>query len=261
MAGYPRPGVLANSNGFSVAGPLALPGGVVYGQDAPVIREFLAAVSLNGGDAVVLAPSLASLGYFVTKTSVIDNLVPIGIVTGARVGAVAASAASQPVWVVVQGPAWGNAGVSTIAAGNLVGLSSVAAGQLANNSNLGVAMKTYGATVSFAASVTSIGANAYLDVTVTQGAPYSSLDVPTAFIPNASLGQGIVIGEIWPAASNQWGIRLANVTSVAFASQASIQGTLVTAKVSQPTYGTILGTALGSVSASGLPLPVFVRPV
>src|SRR3990167_4394404 len=127
MPNYPEPGNLANANGLTFPGADALPGGVFYGRDGQVIREMLAAVSLNGGDAVILAPSLASVSpYFVTRTSVTDSPLRYGIVVGSRVGVSAASPASQPVWVAIEGPAWANAGAS-VSLGDLVGTTSLGA--------------------------------------------------------------------------------------------------------------------------------------
>lgn len=266
MPGYPSPGNLANANGLSFPGPAALPGGVVYGQDAPIVREFLAAVSLNGGDAVILAPSLASLGYFVTKAAQTpgagNNAQPIGVVTGARVGVSAASAASQPVWVVINGPAWVANQTSTIAAGNFIGLGSIA-GQVTSNANSGgIVTRQYGATVSFATSITSTGGGVYyIDVNVPIAAPYSSLDVPVAFTPNASLPADLGVAALWASSSLSFGIRMFGTNvSTTITSQASIPGVLTTTQVSQPLYGQILGTALTSASASGIGILAFVNP-
>lgn len=255
MPNYPEPGNLANANGLTFPGVAAFPGGVVYGRDGQVIREMLAAVSLEGGDAVILAPSLASVSpYFVTTTTSTDDPLRYGIVVGARVGVSAASAASQPVWVAIEGPAWALAAAS-VSLGDLVGTTSLGAGQ--SNRSFGAnraALARYAATVSFATSITSTGGGVYyIDVSVTQAAPFSSNDLPIAFTPNASLPANLHIGALWPDTSGTWGIRMvgANV-STTIASQASIPGVLTTALTSQPVAGAILGTVLTSTSVSGV---------
>ena len=256
MAGVPRPGALANPNGFSVAGPLALPGGVVFGQDAPIIREFLAAVSLNGGEAVVYAPSLASLGYFVTKSSLAaDQRLRVGIVTGARVGVSAASAASQPVWVVINGPAWGTAAVSTIAIGDLLTTASQTAGQIATASN-GFRLINFGATVSLATSWASFTTN---DIAMAVTGVLGT-DVPVAWNATASMPGGLITGGVWSLGGVSVAVRIANPTATAVASQASLPGTLTVARPNLPIPGTVLGVALTAPTVSAGAFQVFVDP-
>lgn len=262
MPNYPEPGNLANANGLSFPGVAAFPGGVVYGRDGQVIREMLAATStILGGDAVILAPSLASLSpYFVARTSVTDSPLRYGIVVGGRVGSAVVSAASLPVWVAIEGPAWANAGAS-VSIGDLVGTTSLVAGAVAksigaNNPTL----RSYAATVSFATSITSTGGGVYyIDVSVAQGAPFTSLDIPVNFIPTVSLTANLAVGAVWPDSSVTWGIRLIGVNvSTTIASQASIPGTLITALASQPVAGAILGAVLTSTSAVSIPTLIHV---
>ena len=253
MPNYPEPGNLANANGLTFPGVAALPGGVVFGRDGQVIREMLSATSLNGGDAVILAPSLASVSpYFVTRTSVSESPLRYGVVVGARVGTEAASAASRPVWVAIEGPAWARSDAS-VSLGDLLSTTSVGAiGALGksigrNRAILGV----YQATVSFAGSLTSAGGGTYYqDVNVAPASGYSSNDVPFAFIPNASLAVDLSILSVFPAGSVSAGIRIGTVGfSLPTASQVSIPGTLLTAITSQPVPGAILGVVLTSTSA------------
>ena len=257
MPNYPEPGNLANPNGVTFTGVAALPGGVVYGRDGQVIREMLAAVStLLYGDAVILAPSIGI--YHVTTTSITDDPLRYGVIVGGQVSGAAASAASVPVWVATDGVAWGLSGAS-VSAGQLVGTTSL--GRLgAVNRSTGAAgqrrLAAYGATVSFATSITSTGGGVYyIDVSVAQGAPFSSLDTPMAFIPAASMAANLAIGALWPDSSVTWGIRMIGVNvSTTIASQASIPGTLYTALAGGAVAGGVLGTVLASVSAVSIPV-------
>ena len=257
MPNYPEPGNLANPNGVTFTGVAALPGGVVYGRDGQVIREMLAAVStLLYGDAVILAPSIGI--YHVTTTSITDDPLRYGVIVGGQVSGAAASAASVPVWVATDGVAWGLSGAS-ISAGMIVGTTSLGrVGAVGQSTGLNGQRRlaAYGATVSFATSITSTGGGVYtIDVAVTQGAPFSSLDSPIAFVPAASLPENLGIAAVWASTSNAWGIRMfgANV-STTIASQASIPGTLFTARAGSAVAGGILGTVLASVSAVSVPV-------
>src|SRR3990167_7286965 len=99
MPNYPEPGNLANANGITFPGVAAFPGGIVLGRDGQVIREMLAATStILAGDAVALAPSLASVSpYFVQRRADTDDPLRYGIVVGGRVSTAIASAASVPI--------------------------------------------------------------------------------------------------------------------------------------------------------------------
>lgn len=266
MPNYPEPGNLANANGVTFAGVAALPGGVVYGRDGQVIREMLAAVStIRFGDAVILAPSLASVSpYFVTTTSAASTdttaQLRYGIVVGGRVSGNAASAASVPVWVAIEGPAWAIAEAAT-SLGDFVAISSLPAtngGDVARSVN-GRVPRTYGATVSFAGSLTSTGGGVYyIDVTAAP-AGLTSNDIPIAFVPDASLAAELVVGNVYQAGSISFGVRMFGVNvSNTIASQASIPGTLFTMRTSQPLPGAVLGTVLVVASAASRPTLIHV---
>jgi len=252
-----KPGTLENDS-MNQGGAWAAPGGVVYGRDGQVIREMIATVSLLGGDAVIFDVSLPP--FNVNKTSISDNPLRYGVVTGAQIG-VQAAAASAPVWVVVEGPVWAN-GSSAISVGDQVGTTSLVAGHVWKSGVGGLTGKyvvALPATVSFAASVASIGANAYLDVKFSATGKVAG-DVPIAFTPTTSLGQGVGIGQLWASNTTSVGIRFTNVTSVAWASQASIQGTLTVARgTSLGVGGAILGRALTSTgAAASTPVQIFL---
>ncbi len=252
MAGVPRPGALANANGLTFEGPAALPGGLVLGWDGPIIRDMIAGVSLNAGDAVILS----SLGFNnVVKTSITDSSLVIGIVTGGRVGVSVASASGQPVWVVTEGFAWANPAVSTIVFGDLLGTASQTAGQVAKSIGR-TGIVTYPATVSLAASFASFTATT-VNVTVTG---FVSTDLAFAFAPTASLVAGLGIAGVWDEGGASVGIRFVNPTATAVASQASIPGTIFATRPGLPVGEAVFAIALipASYSASGVPLPVYV---
>lgn len=261
MPNYPEPGNLANANGVTFPGVAALPGGVVYGRDGQVIREMLAAVStLLYGDAVILAPSVGI--YHVTTTSVANDPLRYGIVVGGQVSGAAASAASVPVWVAIDGVAWGLSGAS-VSAGQLVGTTSLGrAGAVNVVSGAGAsqarALGAYGATVSFATSITSTGGGVYyIDVSVAVAAPFSSLDTPIAWVPTASLPADLGVAFVRPDSSTTFAIRMFGTNvSTTVASQASLPGTLFTAiqGTGVGAAGGILGTVLASVSAVSIPV-------
>lgn len=248
-----------SNNSQNQGGPQEFAGGVVYGRDGQVIREMIGTVSLLGGDAVIFDISLPP--YNVNKTSISDSALRYGIVTGAQIG-VQACSASGPVWVVIEGAAWAN-GSSAISVGDVVGTTSLVTGHVwksAVGGLTGKAIIALPATVSFAASVASLGGNAYLDVKFSATGKVAG-DVPVAFVPATSLGQGVGIAQLWASNTTSVGIRFNNVTSVAWASQASIQGTLVVARgASTGIAGAVLGRALTSTgAAASTPVQIFVQ--
>ena len=255
MPNYPEPGNLANANGVTFTGVAALPGGVVYGRDGQVIREMLGAVStIRYGDAVILAPSLASLSpYFVTTVAAADSTLRYGIVVGGQVSGTPISAASLPLWVAIEGPAWAIAGAS-VSLGDLVGTGSVAAGDVVK-SVTGRTLRTYDLNVCVSAAVASFTTR---DVDVPAPAGFTSLDEPVNWVPNASLTPDSLIYNVGGHTSAVVTIRLANPTASAGASAASVAGTLTTAITSQAFAGGILGVVLTSTSAASLPTLIHI---
>ncbi len=112
---------------------------------------------------------------------------------------------------------------------------------------------TYPATVSLATSFASFSTT---DVKI-QVAGLST-DVPYAFSPTASITTDLLIGQVWSDGNTSVFVRVGNPTASAIASQASIPGLLFTTRGSQPVPEAAFAVALGSVSASGVPLPVYV---
>lgn len=240
------PGQLFNDS-LNHGGPWAAPGGTVVGKDGQKIREMVATVSLLGGDVVILDVSATS-NYQVNTTSISDHPLRYGIVTGAQIG-VQAAAASAPVWIVIEGPAWAN-GSSAISVGDLVGTTSLVRGHVWKSGvggSQGRNIIALPATVSLAASFVSFTTTT-INITV---AGLLATDTPIAFTPNASIPANLVFGGVWSEGTTSAAVRIGNPTATAVASQASIPGILTVARGSSLGLAqTIIGPAMTSTGAA-----------